>query len=107
VKKALWIKRLVGCDLLRRVNEIIFRRGVESEYATKHGFVHKVGPKLESMIASVPAQVIAKLVLSLKSLLGNVSVAAYVEAVCEGQVCEISRGKNLVIEGRPLVEETD
>jgi hypothetical protein len=62
-------------DLVSVEVEVKFRRRVEGEQAAEFRDVSKVAAELEAVIAAVPRQVVAELMLLLKRLLRHVAVA--------------------------------
>ena len=94
------LRDLIGIEI-----EVVFRRRVEGEQSAERWNVGEVAAKLEAVIAAVPRQVVAKLMLLLKRLLRHVSIAADRKPVREEEQIQISSRVNAVVESLKLVGE--
>ena len=101
------LRKLAGIlrDLIGVEVEVVFRSRVEGEESTECRDVRKVAAKFEAVIAAIPRQVIAKLMLLLQRLLRHVAVATDEKTVGEDKQIQIGGCVNAVVESLKLVGE--
>src|ERR1044072_4175620 len=103
--KSLWKLARVLCDLICVEVEVIFRSRIESEESTERWHVGKVAAEFETMVATIPRDVVMELMLLLDRLLRHVAIATDEKTVGESKQVQVCRGVNAVVESLVLVGE--